>query len=184
MPENLADLIQRCLDGNEHACAALFDQYKGLVYRTAYLMLSHAHDAEDTLQDVFVQVFRSLDRYDASRAAFSTWLHRITVNACLGRLRRVKLLESLAWDEQVEQTSADASDSLLARLSQLEQAQRLLEALDADQRAVVILRFYWDVPYQEIAEILGTPLGTVQSRLGRALRKMRTVTEQWEAEDR
>ena len=84
------DVIQNCLSGDEHAYSALFEQYKALVYRTAYLMLGSANDAEDTLQEVFTQVFRALHTYDAGRSAFSTWLHRITVNACLTHRRRMR----------------------------------------------------------------------------------------------
>lgn len=173
---NPTTLIQDCLKGQSGACAALFDQYKALVYRTAYLMLGDAQDAEDVLQDVFMQVFRALATYDSARGAFTTWLHRITVNVCLDRVRRrppQDASEAIKLDDSV--VVSDPADDPFARLSLTEQADSLLAVLGDDQRVVVVLRFYWDMPYQEIADILGIPLGTVQSRLGRAVRKMRAV---------
>ena len=76
-------VIRRCQAGDQNAFAYLFDQYKNLVYRTAYLTLGNPSDAEDVLQEVFVQVHRSLAKYDPARGAFSTWLYRITVNKAL-----------------------------------------------------------------------------------------------------
>jgi RNA polymerase sigma-70 factor, ECF subfamily len=172
LPESPNTLISDCLRGDDHACAMLFDQYKALVYRTAALMLGQPQDAEDALQEVFARVFRALHTYDADRAAFSTWLHRITVNVCLMRQRRSTPPDTLLDDE-----AADHTHDPFAVLSRMDQAEHLLAALDGDQRAVVVLRFYHDLPYAEIAEITGTALGTVQSRLGRALKKMRAVMQ-------
>jgi RNA polymerase sigma-70 factor (ECF subfamily) len=166
-------LIAACLRGDALAQTALFEQHKALVYRTAYLMLGEARDAEDTLQEVFINVFRFLDSYDPARAAFTTWLYRITVNACLSRMRGSNRPALLELDED---TPGDPGD-LFSRLSLIEQVGHLLDVLDADQRAVIVLRFYGDLAYQEIADTLDVPLGTVQSRFGRALRKMRTAMQ-------
>jgi RNA polymerase sigma-70 factor, ECF subfamily len=174
LPESPMILISDCLRGDDGAYALLFDQYKGLVYRTAYLMLGQPQDAEDALQEVLTRVFRALHTYDADRGAFSTWLHRITVNVCLMRQRQTTPLDTALDDE-----AADVSHEHdpFALLSRMDQAEHLLAALDADQRAVVVLRFYHDLPYTVIAEVMGTALGTVQSRLGRALKKMRGVMQ-------
>lgn len=89
------ELIRRSQAGDEQAFAALFHQYKNLVYKTAYLMLGDADDAEDVLQEVFVQVYKSLPTYQPSRGAFTTWLHRITVNRCLNWRRKRRLFVPL-----------------------------------------------------------------------------------------
>jgi len=173
---NPSTLIHDCLTGQSGACATLFDQHKALVYRTAYLMLGDARDAEDALQDVFLRAFRALDTYDPERGAFTTWLHKITVNVCLDRSRRRSPQEdAVPIDLDDPALASDPADDPFARLSIIEQAESLLAALDEDQRAVVVLRYYWNLAYQEIADIVGVPLGTVQSRLGRAIRKMRVV---------
>ena len=81
-------LIRRCQAGDTEAFASLFETYKNLVFHTAYLILDNRVDAEDVLQEVFVQVYRSLETYDPARGAFTTWLYRITVNRCINFRRR------------------------------------------------------------------------------------------------
>ncbi len=177
------DLIRACLRGDIHACSALFEEYRGLVYHTAYLMFENSHDAEDALQEVFLQVFRSLDTYDPTQAAFSTWLHRVTVNYCLSRWRVSRRARSVSLS-QIDPLVAHPADDPLAALAATEQASRLLGDLNADQRTIVILRFYWDLSYREIATITGVELGTVQSRLNRALKKMRSAMQAMAEETR
>ena len=82
------DLIHRCQAGDEEAFAALFHKHKNLVYKTACLMLGSADEAEDVLQEVFLRVHKSLYTFQPSKGAFTTWLHRITVNHCLNRRRQ------------------------------------------------------------------------------------------------
>ena len=81
-------IILRAKSGDREAFAILFEQYKNLVYKTAYLMLGETTEAEDALQEVFVQVYRSLSGFDHQKAAFTTWLYRVTVNYCLNRRRK------------------------------------------------------------------------------------------------
>lgn len=164
------DAIRRSRAGEPGAYAEVFDQYKNLVYRTAYLMLGDAHDAEDALQEVFLQAYRALRSYDPAKGAFTTWLHRITVNHCLNRQRKDRVGETIndvRWDSLAGHASpehlVESDDSL----------HRMLGTLTEKQRAVVVLRFVWDLSYDEIAQILDIPLGTVQSRLHGALKAVR-----------
>jgi RNA polymerase sigma-70 factor (ECF subfamily) len=161
------DVIQRCQAGDERAFARLFDDYKNLVYRTAYLMLSDEQDAEDVLQEVFLAVYRSLDSYDRSKSAFTTWLHRITVNRCLNRRRKRRPLlldvSETAGREPSPERLVEADEAVRQALS------RLSDKL----RVVIVLRYYWGLPYAEISQVVGAPLGTVKSRLNAALRAMR-----------
>ena len=152
---------------DEETFAALFQQYKNLVYRTAYLMLGNATDAEDALQEVFLKVHRALDRFDPSRAAFTTWIYRITVNHCLNRQRKRRIL-MLPLGEMLGHHPSP--ESQIMKHQTLEQA---LGGLSDKLRAVVVLRYYADLPYSEIGEILDVPLGTVKSRLNQALSSMR-----------
>ena len=172
------DLIRRCQVGDEQAFAALFHKYKNLVYKTAYLMLGDADEAEDVLQEVFVQVYKSLDAYDPEKGAFTTWLYRITVNNCLN-WRRKQRLPFLSLDE--------APPSLASRLPspegrmEEEAVWQAVRGLSDKLRAVVVLRYYWELSYAEIAQILDIPLGTVKSRLNLALRTLRKELEAEEA---
>jgi RNA polymerase sigma-70 factor (ECF subfamily) len=168
------DLIRHAQAGNREAFATLFEQYKNLVYKTAYLMLGDAHEAEDALQEVFLQVHKSLSSFDSRKGALSTWLYRITLNFCLNH-RRKRQYVSL---EDISPTpSTHFPDTRLAEEDSLWQATR---SLSDKQQAVVILRYYWELPYAEIASILEVPLGTVKSRLDLALKTLKKILEEQE----
>jgi RNA polymerase sigma-70 factor (ECF subfamily) len=164
------DLITGSQAGDQLAFAALFDQYKNLVYRTAYLMLGSEADAEDALQEVFVQVYRALASYDPAKAAFTTWLHRITVNHCLNRQRKRRPLSLTPAD-------LDGRDghglSPERSVEQDETIRAALAHLSDKLQAVVVLRYAWDLTYAEIGLVLDIPAGTVKSRLSAALTTMR-----------
>jgi RNA polymerase sigma-70 factor (ECF subfamily) len=165
---------------NQEAFTALFERYKNLVYKTAFLMMSDAYEAEEALQEVFVLVYRSLDSYDPQKGALTTWLYRIAVNSCLGRQRKCQLEWVPADEEELAEISTGheaGPGSLAEREAMLQAIHRLGEKL----QVVVILCFYWDLPYAEIAQILDIPLGTVKSRLDLALRSLRKILNKTEA---
>lgn len=168
--------ITRAQAGDQEAFASLFEQYKNLVYKTAYLMLGNKDEAEDALQEVFVLVHRSLSGFDARKGAFSTWLHRITCNYCLNqhRKRRATLL---SLEDIPAVFASKFPGEQLAEKQLLDQA---IFQLSDRQRVVVILRYYWELPYAEISEILNAPLGTVKSRLDLALKTLRRSLEKKE----
>ena len=174
------DLIHRCQAGDEEAFAALFHHHKNLVYKTAYLILDSADEAEDVLQEVFLQVHKSLYTFQPSKGAFTTWLHRITVNHCLNR-RRKQHPSILPLDEATPTSLTDHLPSSESRLGEKQVVQQALSRLSGKLRTAVILRYYWDLTYAEIAQILRIPVGTVKSRLYLGLKtlrkKLETVTE-------
>jgi RNA polymerase sigma-70 factor (ECF subfamily) len=163
------DLIRRSQAGDQEAFSDLFHKYKNLVYKTAYLMLDSAGDAEDALQEVFIQVHRSLSTYQPSKGAFTTWLYRITVNHCLNR-RRKRRLSLFSLDEVSPASLTDHAPPLESQAAEEEATRQALGQLSQKLRAVVILRYYWELPYAEIAQILDVPVGTVKSRLNLASR--------------
>jgi RNA polymerase sigma-70 factor (ECF subfamily) len=167
-------LIRRCQAGDEDAFGLLFEKYKNLVYRTVYLTLGSAAEAEDLLQEVFLQVHRSLGGYDPGKGAFSTWLYRITVNRCLNWRRNRRCVESI---EELGEEPAGSAGALPDSYSEDDCVRRALEKLSRKLRVVVVLRHYWDLSYAEIAQITNLPLGTVKSRLNLALRLMRDDLE-------
>lgn len=160
--------IQRAQQGDPEAFAVLFEQYKNLVFKTAYLMLGTPADAEDALQEVFVRVHRSLRDYDPHKGAFTTWLYRITLNHCLNHRRQWRL--HLSFETLIKMPAAPTSGIDVAEEESIRQA---IRDLSDKQRAVVILRYYWELSYGEIADILDIPLGTVKSRLDLALKTLR-----------
>ena len=158
--------------GDGEGFEALFHSYKNLVYRTAYLMLGSAGDAEDALQEVFMQVHRALPTYDPTKGALTTWLHRITVNHCLNRKRR-PCLTAVSLEAASRAPAAGFSPSPESRLEDEEMVQGALAKVSEKLRAVIILRYYLDLSYLEIAQVMRIPLGTVKSRLTLALRALR-----------
>jgi len=171
------DLIRRSQAGDKGAFSDLFHKYKNLVYKTAYLMLDNADDAEDVLQEVFIQVHKSLSTFQPSKGAFTTWLYRITVNHCLNR-RRKRHLFVLSFDEVSPVLLTDHTSSLESQLAEEEEAtQQALGRLSEKLRTVVILRYYWELSYAEIAQILDAPVGTVKSRLNLALKTLHKKLE-------
>jgi RNA polymerase sigma-70 factor (ECF subfamily) len=172
---DITTLIKQIETGDPEAFRLLFERYKNLVFRSAYLMLDDAPDAEDVLQEVFVLVHRHLSSYRPEKGAFTTWLYAITANQCRNR-RRVKrvLTIPLSWiqDFRGRANMDEASD--------LDRKQPILQALDKlspKVRDVVILRYYNELSYAEIAEVLAVPIGTVQSRLNWGLKKLRQELE-------
>jgi RNA polymerase sigma-70 factor (ECF subfamily) len=169
------DLIKNAQAGDREAFAALFEQYKNLVYKTAYLILGDAHEAEDALQEVFLSVHKSLNSFDARKGAFTTWLYRVTLNFCLNHRRHKPRYSSL---EDI--SPMPATDFPGAQLAEDDALWRATRSLSDKQHAVLILRYYWDLPYAEIASILDIPLGTVKSRLDLALKTLRTILQEQE----
>jgi len=169
------DLISLAQTGDLEAFATLFEQYKNLVYKTSYLILGDAHEAEDALQEVFLLVHKSLATFDARKGAFTTWLHRITLNFCLNHRRRRWHHSSLEDISPMPATNFPGAQ--LAEEDSLWQATR---SLSDKQQVIVILRYYLELPYAEIASILDVPLGTVKSRLDLALKTLRKILEEQE----
>lgn len=166
------ELIRRSQAGDDEAFAALFHKHKNLVFKTAYLMLGSASEAEDLLQDVFIEVYRSLRNYQPSKANFTTWLYRITVNDCLNhkRGRRWILLP-------LDEATATHAGSHTEKLDMDDEVWRAISRLSPKLRAVVILRYYSELSYAEVTQVLNLPLGTVKSRLNQALQMLRSDLE-------
>jgi RNA polymerase sigma-70 factor (ECF subfamily) len=172
MSDETTQLIRRAQAGDNDAFGGLFEQYKNLVYRTAFLMLDDPHEAEDALQEVFVLLHRALAGFDPRRAALSTWLYRITINHCLNQ-RRGRRPVYVPLDEVTA-----AGEFPGARLAEREAVWQAVRALSDKQRAIVILRYTWELSYAELSQVLEIPLGTVKSRLDLALKTLRRVLEE------
>ncbi|WP_086698031.1 RNA polymerase sigma factor SigE [Streptomyces tricolor] len=145
------------------------------VYRLAYRLSGNQHDAEDLTQEVFIRVFRSLDRYRPG--TFQGWLHRITVNLFLDMARRrPRIRFEHLTDAAAERVPAREQDPARAHHdAQLDtEVQAALDALPAECRAAIVLCDIEGLPYEEIATTLGVKLGTVRSRIHRGRARLRT----------
>ena len=163
--------VQRTLAGDTQAFGELVRRYERDVFNLAYRMLNDWGEAEDAAQEAFLRAYAHLNRYDQQRS-FKTWLLSIASNHCIDRLRR-RRLTMLSLDEPLPPHPALTSDipgpeeAALAN-ERSAQVQALLDELNPDYRVAVVLRYWYDYSYAEIAEMLGTTESAIKSRLFRA----------------
>ena len=160
--------------GDMAAFEAFFRENERAVFKNAYLITGSREDAEDVLQDVFTSVWKSRHTFDSSRGKVSTWLHRITVNECMRKRRKDQPGVLRVDPEALERT---LSTSPRSNLEDVEGLTRAMDGLDAGQRAALVLRYFNDLPYDEIARALDVPLGTFKSRINHGLKKLRARME-------
>jgi len=180
-----AALVAAFKRGEESAFTALVIKYRETVYRIARRMVANHEDGADVTQEVFIRVHRALPRFDG-RAQLRTWLYRITVNLCLDFQERRRRHAWVDLDEVVQEAPAEAGPVAQVEAGALRQAvARAVESLPPRQRAMVGLRLYQDLPYDEIARICGCSEGTVKATMFAALRKLRgLLAEEWSEERR
>ena len=158
-----AILVRRCLTGNADAIGQLVSRFNGDVYGLCVRLLHHRQDAEDVAQEVFLRVFRSLAGWDSSRP-LRPWIMGITVNRCrtwiAQRKRRPELVDYL--QDVVAGAAPDDSAELLTEIH------AALADLRLDYRTVFMLFHEQGQPYEEIAQAMGRPVGTIKTWLHRA----------------
>lgn len=174
-------VISRARRGEQAAFRELLDRYRAPVFNLCLRMLKNRDDAEDIAQEVFIKVFGMLERYD-ERYAFRSWLFKIAANQCIDFIRknRVKLL---SLDEPVkykgEEIEREFPDEAPAPDEEVERVQlgklllEIAEELPPHYRSMIVLRHQEQLSYDEIAEILDLPLGTVKARIHRARAMMK-----------
>lgn len=162
--------VRAAIDGDQDAFAELVYTYQDSVYNLCYRMLYERTEAEDAAQEAFLRAYLNLQRYDPSRS-FKTWLLTIASNHCIDRLRR-RRLQWLSIDDPLPNLSlsSDAPEPEDATIlsEQSKALQDLLNELNPDYRAAVVLRYWYDYSYAEIADILDTTESAIKSRLFRA----------------
>lgn len=182
-----SELIRRCLAGDQNAYQQLLEKYRRQVLSLVWRMVSNREEAQDLAQEAFIRAFRSLHTFDISRS-FPAWLFRITTNLCVDFYRRKKLdtvplVQSAGHDHEertLEIESPDPGpDDEYAGRSSAEQLEKMVRALPAPYRIVILLRHQSDMAYEEIAEALQLPIGTVKARLHRAHKMLREKLDRW-----
>jgi RNA polymerase sigma-70 factor (ECF subfamily) len=166
-PDRDEDLVRRYLSGDRAAFAVLVERHERRVYNLALRMTGREEDARDAAQDAFLTALRKLSSF-RGEAAFGTWLHRVTVNACYDLLRkrqRQPLLER--GDDDLPAPEPAPSPDHAEDIALSIDVQRALLEVPEDFRAAMILHDVQDLPQEEVAAILGVPVGTVKSRLHR-----------------
>jgi RNA polymerase sigma-70 factor (ECF subfamily) len=168
---NMDALIERCLSGDQAAWDQIVRQHWRKVFNLAYKFVGRHDEAEDLTQDIFLKIFKALRTFDR-RANFQTWLISISRNLCIDHYRSVrKERETMARDVDASDLSPVSRErSPLSQLEQVDLKQIIRQALaelPPALRQAVVLRDLQEFSYQEIADQLGLPEGTVKSRINR-----------------
>ncbi|MGC1276500.1 MAG: sigma-70 family RNA polymerase sigma factor [Planctomycetaceae bacterium] len=173
------DLIRKCRDGATEAFGVLVERHQDRLYAGLFRMLGSADEAREAAQDAFVHAYQKLDTFQGN-AAFSTWLFRIAVNAAFSRQRRSRKYrtslngagDDAGYDPADHRSHSDPSQPIEQRETQ-KIVQDALAALPEDFRTALVLKEMEGLRYEEIAEIIGVPIGTVRSRIHRGRKELR-----------
>ncbi|MBX3062295.1 MAG: RNA polymerase sigma factor [Anaerolineae bacterium] len=166
----IAALITDCLRGDESSYAALYDLTAPDTYRLAYSILLDESDAEDVVQETFVYAFRSLRKFDPVRGSFRAWLYTITVSRCRNARRRkwlptIQLSQLLGHGAEPADSDEAAPEVMAARSGVLAALEQALATLSPRLREAVALRYGQGLTYREMADVLGIPQKTAESRI-------------------
>jgi RNA polymerase sigma-70 factor (ECF subfamily) len=176
-----AQLVERCLSGQDAAWEELVKIHTRRVYGICYRFTGSDAEAQDLTQDVFLRVFKNLKSYRSGEGLFVVWLTRLTRNLLIDHYRRTRLERATeSIEDQIstleEQTATLArTEGMLAGREASELLQGALQKLSPDLRETVILRDIEELEYREIAQVLNVPEGTVKSRLNRGRAELARV---------
>lgn len=174
-----ATLLKLYRKNKNQGLELLYDRYKKYIYTIAYHYTGNKEDALDLTQEVFLSIFRSLDRFDDSFSMLP-WIKRITVNKCLNYLRDKKdtlsLNQSNESGQEIQELlpSSNQTEETTLYLDTKETLTKAIHALPAEERMALILRHMKGMKYGEIAKIMGVPLGTVKTYLHRGRKNLKT----------
>ena len=175
--------LQRIVQGEESALAELYDQYAQLLYSLGMRILRSVGEAEDTVQDVFLQIWKKANAYEKSKGTVYTWIVTMMRNRCIDRLRSKGFkYSSQQLDLSTLMLAADSPSSNPHSQTVTHEHQQLiigtLKALTIDQQQVLALSYYEGYSQSEIAVKLKVPLGTVKSRMRKGLLMMRSMLQE------
>ncbi|HSG14909.1 MAG TPA: sigma-70 family RNA polymerase sigma factor [Anaerolineae bacterium] len=171
--------LEEARRGDKEAFGKLITAYQSPVFNLAYRMLGNADEAEQAAQEAFIRAWTRLDSYNPDHK-FSTWLLSITSNYCIDQLRkrRAQLLSiegPLPAHPALMSENTDGPEAQATSGERQESVQELLDILPDDYKQAVVLRYWYDMSYEEIAEVMETSVSAIKSRLFRARRQMAEV---------
>jgi RNA polymerase sigma-70 factor (ECF subfamily) len=180
-------MIERWQTGDERAAEALYNHFRDRTFHLAYGLLGDVAEAEEVAQDALAHALLNIKRYDPQRASFATWLHMITVSRSRDRYRRRRFpsLSLTAWlgrgGDLPDGTPGPEGHAIQSETRS--QVWKAVQDLEPPFREAVLLRYWAGHTYQEIADILGCPLRTAQSRVRLAFQRLRDVLSQSQLND-
>lgn len=174
-------LIEECLRGRSAAFGELVSRYQDRLYNTVYRLLDNAEDAQDAVQEAFINAYQSLHSFKGD-SLFFTWLYRIAVNTAISFKRKhrafLRVQTGPEGSSVIEPADPHEANQPGHSLEQAEEERKLHQALarlSPEHRAVLIMKDMEGQKYEDMAEILGVPIGTIRSRLHRARLELREV---------
>jgi RNA polymerase sigma-70 factor (ECF subfamily) len=181
-------LIAECLKGRTAAFGELMRRHQDRLYNTVFRMLHSAEDAQDVVQEAFLHAYQSLDSFKGD-AQFFTWLCRIAMNTAISLRRKRRAVVPIeagpngesGIDPPDESDEADPSHGM----AQAEQGRRIHQALgrlSGEHRSVLVMKDMEGLKYEQMADLLGVPIGTIRSRLHRARLELRAILEESDPE--
>lgn len=174
------ELVEHCLGGDKGAYAKLVERHKRMVFNVAYRILGSMEDAEDAAQEAFLRAYLALPRF-RKKSKFSTWLYSIVSNVCITKKRKkekyANFIESPMKSGFQAGNSNNNPEDILEGCEFADKVQQLVASLPAKYSVVITLRYFREFSYDEIAEALGLPIGTVKVHLFRAKEMLRGLAE-------
>ena len=168
-------LVEKFKGGDRTAFRELVLRYQKEIYFLAYRMVLNKEDAADIVQETFVQVFRKIHQFRSS-SAFKTWLYRIAINQCKNFLRTLKKnRESVLVEDYILTDPKDSQPDVLLREERLRVITERIEKLPKKQKAILILRIYQNLSYNEIAEIVGGSVGSARVNFQHAIKNIKRL---------
>jgi RNA polymerase sigma-70 factor (ECF subfamily) len=175
MEESEKIWVQEARTGDQASFAQLVEAYQKPVYNLAYRMLGSPAEAEDAAQETFIRAYTRLHTYDPTRK-FSSWLLAIASHHCIDVLRRRRMnltsMEDLPPMIELSMPTSTQPEQVVVRDQEADAVQQLLRMLPAAYRTPVVLRYWYDMSYREIAEMMGVTESTIKTRLHRARAKL------------
>lgn len=170
------EIIREILNGNLDAYEKIVNRYCDRINNLCYRYLFDMEEARDATQDVFIKAYHGLKNWEP-KAQFHTWLYRIAINHCLNLLRRRKIVKFQTLDSPSSKPliSSNAGDERLMQKQHELRIKKYINRLPESQRTVIILYFYQQLSYREIADVLKISLSSVESRLFRAKKKLAKI---------
>ena len=174
--------VHKTVEGDVEAFNELVNRHHTKIYGLAYRMLGNAEDAEDATQETFLEAYKSIKTF-RFQSQFGTWLYKVGINTCNQYIRKAKSRNRML-DAYTEDTAArgmteewEVPERVVIKTEQRQVIQAAIDRLPPKQREVVTLYYMQQLKYKEIAEILNCSLGTVASRLNKAMQNLKTKLE-------
>lgn len=178
------EIIERILKGDMDAFEELIDKYQKMIYNLAYRMFNNSSDAEDITQEVFLKIYRNIEKC-SGKHSIKTWVYTITYNTCIDEIRKTKGKEKISLDKKLNSDDGEYSFEIasneptpeisLLNKEGIKEIENAINQLNETSKTLVFLRDIKGLSYNEISEIMAMNIGTVKSRLNRARNNLKNI---------